>query len=186
MLDHKDRVERLGSTRNDRTIEKVDAHYHSFRRQQQGASRFGRARAGAASGVAGGRSLVLGRRDAVMTCDPDALSNHARPFEDRVRSWPSPASQLERRWTGRRPRAACWCSAFTAAGRKMANCRRCAKCAAFPSPGRARRRLILPSTRSRPSGSWRLAGVMTPAHIVLENIDAALRRTRQADCKTCV
>ena len=55
------------------------------------------------------------------------------------------------RWTGRRPRTACWCSACTAAWRRTANCRRCAKCAAFPSPARARRRRILPSTRWPPS-----------------------------------
>ena len=39
-----------------------NAHHHSLRRNQQGAAGVGRERAGAVRGVAGGRSLVLGRR----------------------------------------------------------------------------------------------------------------------------
>ena len=61
-----------------------------------------------------------------------------------------------RRSTRPRPRIGCWCSACMAAGRRTASCRRCAKCAASPSPGPARLRRISPSTRSRPNALPRL------------------------------
>ena len=54
--DHKDRGRATNYNAVDRenSLEKVDAHHHFVRRQQQRASRFGRERAGAASGLAGG------------------------------------------------------------------------------------------------------------------------------------
>ena len=111
--------------------------------------------------------------DTVHEVRSQDLLGHARPFEDAFK----PGSRgvgLERRWMRPRPRIVCWCSACTAAGRRMANCRRCAKCAAFPSPGPARPRRILPSTRWRRSALRRIAGVKAPAGIALEDIEAAL------------
>ena len=88
-----------------------------------------------------------------------ALLKHSRPFEEPFEpGTPSIGRHRARRSTGRKPRTACWCSACTAAWRRMANCRRCAKCAALPSPVPARLRRILPSTRWPPSALRRLRG----------------------------
>jgi D-alanine-D-alanine ligase-like ATP-grasp enzyme len=64
--------------------------------------------------------------DTVHEVRSQQLLDHARPFEDEF----NPDN-----------------SACMAAGPKTASCRRCAKCAAFPSPAPARRRHTLPLTR---------------------------------------
>ena len=56
----------------------------------------------------------------------------------------------------------------------MANCRRCAKCAAYPSPVPARLPRILPSTRSPPSALPPLRACTPPPGVALEDAEAAL------------
>ena len=112
------------------------------------------------------------------------LLAHARPFEDRVQARRSPASAASNRhWTGRRPKTACWCSACMAAWPRMANCRRCANCAAFPSPARARRRRISPSTRSLPSVLPRSRASRLRRRRA-GRYRGGTRRAWQTDCKT--
>ena len=94
--------------------------------------------------------------DTVHEVRSETLLNHARPFEDAFKPGTPRRRRSSRRSTRPRPKTACWCLACMAAGRRMANCRRCAKCAGFPSPGPARRRRISPSTRWRPSALRRL------------------------------
>ena len=108
-----------------------------------------------------------------MRCSPQTLLEHPRPFEDEFKPGSRGVAARSRRSTGRRPRIACWCSACMAAGRRTANCRRCAKCAAFPSPAPARRRRISPSTRWRPNALRRLRASRRRPALRWKNIDAA-------------
>ena len=112
--------------------------------------------------------------DTVHEVRSEALLDHARPFEDAFKPGkPRRRRDRSRRSTRQRPRTACWCSACMAAGRRTANCRRCAKCAALPSPAPARRRRISPSTRWRPNALPPLPACKAPAGVALEDIDAA-------------
>ena len=79
-----------------------------------------------------------------------------------------------RRWIGRRPRTACWCSACMAAWRRTANCRRCARCAAIPFTGSGSASSHLAFDKVAAKRFAAIAGVKAPAGVALEDIEAAL------------
>ena len=75
---------------------------------------------------------------------------------------------------GARPRTACWCSACMAAGRRMASCRRCAKCAGLPFTGSGSASSHLAFDKVAAKRFAAIAGVNAPAGVALEDIEAAL------------
>src|SRR5437879_7764551 len=93
--------------------------------------------------------------DTVHEVASQKLLGHSRPFEDEFKPG-NRGLPFEAALDKAKSRTACWCSACTAAGPRTANCRRCANCAAFPSPAPARRRRTSPSTRPRRNGLRRL------------------------------
>ena len=111
--------------------------------------------------------------DTVHEVRSETLLDHRRPFEDEFEPGSRGIAISKRRSIRQRLKIVCWCSACMAAGRRMASCRRCARCAAFRSPDPARRRRISPSTRWRRSASRRSQASRRRPGIALEDIEAA-------------
>jgi len=111
--------------------------------------------------------------DTVHEAASEALLKHGGRSRRRSSRRRQASAKSKRRSTKRAPRTACWCSACTAAPRRMASCRRCARCAALPSPVPARRRRISPST-SAAKRFAALAGLKAPDAVAVEDIETAL------------